>query len=135
MCCTTGILRGILNERELRAVLGHELSRLQRDILISRMAGALAAVITRFGQHGHVGHGMFGGNRDNANPFALLLVALLGPDRGNRDTGWPCRDRRSTRPTSQLPSLTGPAVGIAKISGGVQAAPLPPGRSWPARRT
>lgn len=80
VCCTQGIL-GLLDERELRGVLGHELMHVyNRDILTGSVAAALAGVISSVAQFLAFTSIFGGGNDENRpNPLVMIGTALLAP--------------------------------------------------------
>ncbi len=78
VAATTGILR-VLNERELRGVMAHELAHVKhRDILISTVSATMAGAISMLANFA----GLFGG-RDSegrhTNPIAGIAMMILAP--------------------------------------------------------
>lgn len=132
VCCTEGIMQ-ILNERELRGVLGHELMHVyNRDILTSSIAAALGGLITSLSQMFYYASFFFGGrDRDNGGGSMLagLFMVILGPiaatviQLGISRTREYDADEDGARLTQDPLAL---ASALKKLEAGTSAAPMQP---------
>lgn len=131
VCCTQGILQ-MLNERELRGVLGHELMHVyNHDILTSAVASAMATVITYLG---YMLMYFGGGQRDDEERSGALglvgvvLSSVLAPIGASliqmaiSRTREYDADEDGSRLTGDPAAL---ASALNKITAGAQANPMP----------
>src|SRR5947209_12365975 len=130
VCVTTGILE-LLDERELRGVLGHEISHVgNRDILIASVAAGLASmvmILVNLAQFGALFG--FGGNDEDSGPgfLEIVLLALLGPLAAGLIQAAISRSREYAADASGAQATGDPlalANALAKIERATHARPL-----------
>lgn len=127
---TTGIM-SLLNERELRGVLGHELAHVRnRDILIGTIVATMAGAITMVAwmlQWSLI----FGGGRNRGNPLgivALLATIILAPLAASLIRLAITRSREYQADASGARLVHDPeglASALEKLHAGVQLRPMP----------
>ena len=127
VCCTEGILE-LLDERELRAVVGHELAHIRRgDTVVSSTAGAVASVVMVA-----AGLRLFGRrDRDQAGPVGRALLTVLGPVAAAVVRATVSEDREYEA-DAEASRITGDPLGLAaalrKLDASTRRLVLPPER-------
>ncbi|WP_203664092.1 zinc metalloprotease HtpX [Actinocatenispora rupis] len=129
VCVTDGIMR-ILAPRELRAVIGHELSHVyNRDILISSVAAALGGIITALAYLAWFIP--FGRSDDDDGPgiLGVLAMLILGPIAASLIQLGISRSREFEADADGARLSNDPlalASALRKIDAGASAMPLQP---------